>query len=320
MNMVRAGGAVAVGSLLICGVSVLAEDISVTTYYPSPRGVYEQLQTTKATSLATDVANPGNVGIGVMATTAVNKLTVVGGVSIGDAATYAVAPAPTNGLIVEGNVGIGTPNPVNQLGVGGGASIGNAYTNDAAPANGLIVQGNVVIGASTAPTGTNYQLFVRGGNAVNSPGIGVHGGIDISGQYSCGQGIDVSEHIAGSPALQQPLQPGDVVVVDAWRDETITLTAKAYDPSVAGIVATQPGVLLGAQLDGHAIALVGRVPTKVTTENGPIHRGDLLVTASKPGYAMRGDPKRIRAGTVIGKALGELERGEGVVTVLVNLQ
>lgn len=35
------------------------------------------------------------------------------------------------------------------------------------------------------------------------------------------------------------------------------------------------------------LAVVGIVPCKVTTENGPILVGDLLVTSSTPGYAMK---------------------------------
>jgi hypothetical protein len=46
------------------------------------------------------------------------------------------------------NTGIGTTSPNDTLGVGGNMAIGAyAYTNTAAPANGLIVQGNVGIGS-----------------------------------------------------------------------------------------------------------------------------------------------------------------------------
>jgi len=118
----------------------------------------------------------------------------------------------------------------------------------------------------------------------------------------------------------RPLEPGDVVIVDPEHDEHVALTTRAYDPMVAGIIATKPGMLLDADTTGGSVVLVGRVPTKVTTENGPIHRGDVLVTASKPGYAMRGDPQKIQIGMVIGKAMGELDDGDGTIVVLVNLQ
>jgi hypothetical protein len=55
-------------------------------------------------------------------------------------------------------------------------------------------------------------------------------------------------------------------------------------------------------------------------ENGPIHPGDLLVTASRPGYAMKGTDRSQMFGAVIGKALGHLDSGIGVIEVGVTLQ
>jgi hypothetical protein len=40
------------------------------------------------------------------------------------------------------------------------------------------------------------------------------------------------------------------------------------------------------------LGVVGVVPTKVTTEGGAIQRGDLLVTSSTPGHAMKGDHRQ----------------------------
>ena len=53
-----------VGLLLASAVYAIAEDITLTTYYPSPRGVYQELSTTSNTYLAT---LGGNVGIGTTA-------------------------------------------------------------------------------------------------------------------------------------------------------------------------------------------------------------------------------------------------------------
>jgi hypothetical protein len=47
------------------------------------------------------------------------------------------------------------------------------------------------------------------------------------------------------------------------------------------------------------VAIAGRVPVKVSLENGPIQTGDMLTSASIPGYAM----KATRPGMVIGQAL-----------------
>ena len=88
---------------------------------------------------------------------------------------------------------------------------------------------------------------------------------------------------------------------------------------VAGVISTEPGVLLNQNEKGYKLALVGKVPTKVCNEGGAIKRGDLLVSASIPGYAKKaGDNPK--AGTVIGKALGNLDSQKGTILVLVNLQ
>jgi hypothetical protein len=68
------------------------------------------------------------------------------------------------------------------------------------------------------------------------------------------------------------------------------------------------------------MAMMGIVPTNVTAENGAIHPGDLLVTSSTLGYAMKGTDRNRMLGAVIGKALGGLDSGKGVIEVVVTLQ
>jgi hypothetical protein len=68
------------------------------------------------------------------------------------------------------------------------------------------------------------------------------------------------------------------------------------------------------------MAMMGIVPTKVSTENGSIARGDLLVSSSMPGYAMKGTDRDRLTGAVIGKALAPLQSGSGVIEVLLALQ
>jgi hypothetical protein len=68
------------------------------------------------------------------------------------------------------------------------------------------------------------------------------------------------------------------------------------------------------------MAIVGIVPCNVSTENGPIRRGDILVTSSTPGYAMRGTDRGRLPGAIVGKALQPLEMGKGTVEVLITLK
>jgi hypothetical protein len=87
-------------------------------------------------------------------------------------------------------------------------------------------------------------------------------------------------------------------------------------------------VVLGNKADSTAddwddsrpvLAIAGRVPTSVTTENGPIAVGDLLVASSTPGTAMRGDPS-VSVGAVVGKAMEPLSEGVGSIMVQVMLR
>ncbi len=72
-------------------------------------------------------------------------------------------------------------------------------------------------------------------------------------------------------------------------------------------------------MSGPALALAGRVPTKVNDQGGAIHIGDLLVASSEAGRAMRA-PAHPEPGTVIGKALQDSDETEGTVEVLVMLR
>jgi len=67
------------------------------------------------------------------------------------------------------------------------------------------------------------------------------------------------------------------------------------------------------------LAVTGRVPCSVSTENGPIQVGDLLVASSTSGVAMKGNPEE-SMGAVVGKAMEPLEEGEGVIVVQVMLR
>lgn len=91
--------------LLVTGVYALAEEVTLTTYYPSPRGVYNQLRTEDETLLA---QSAGGVGIG-MSSTPRSKLAVFGNATIGTG--FIASAGPPNGLAVQGSIGAGTTLP-----------------------------------------------------------------------------------------------------------------------------------------------------------------------------------------------------------------
>ncbi len=117
-----------------------------------------------------------------------------------------------------------------------------------------------------------------------------------------------------------PPEPGDVVIID--NEGGIRRSFERFSTSVVGIISTSPAQILREDLkDAAAVTLSGIIPCKVTIENGPITPGNLLVSSSIPGYAMRAgsDPA---PGTVVAKALGRLDKDKetGVIEVLVTLK
>lgn len=178
----------------------------------------------------------------------------------------------------------------------------------------------------TAEQRSNGSIAVfRSGNPgavnvarINSAGRGFfNGGTQASG-------ADVAElvpHVSGA----EP-QPGDVVEIDPEHPDHFRLAGSPNSTFVAGVISTAPGMLLNAPgadesvtPPGVALALAGRVPVKVSAENGAVHPGDLLVASSTPGHAMRA-PANPAIGTVIGKALESLDNGTGTVQMLVMLR
>ncbi|WP_461346530.1 beta strand repeat-containing protein [Bradyrhizobium sp. USDA 4451] len=110
----------------------------------------------------------GSLLIGVNGTPYLNNLGVGGNVAIG--AGYAnTNAAPSNGVIVQGNVGVGTSAPLNALDVSGGSVIGTGYVGTTtAPSNGLIVQGNVGIGTQSSSQPLDvYTTSTSNGLALN---------------------------------------------------------------------------------------------------------------------------------------------------------
>jgi hypothetical protein len=98
-------------------------------------------------------------------------------------------------------------------------------------------------------------------------------------------------------------------------------SATPYSTLVAGVYATKPGLMLTEQnaeqnqLDNMVpMGVIGVIPTKVCMEGGAIKRGDLLVTSSLSGVAMKADPDKVKVGQVLGKALQDFN-GTGVVKI-----
>mgnify|MGYP001585353540 CR=1 FL=1 len=114
------------------------------------------------------------------------------------------------------------------------------------------------------------------------------------------------------------LEPGELVSLDPNVINGVKRTVRPYDSQLIGVISTEPALLIGGQDDGVTavpVALAGRVPVKVSTENGPVKPGDMLTSSSFPGVAM----KATKAGTIVGQAMTGFD-GEGIGSVMVFIK
>jgi len=148
------------------------------------------------------------------------------------------------------------------------------------------------------------------------------GDIEVTGDVLLG-GMDCAEDF--DVADPETALPGTVMVMsEAGKLEP---SRYSYDRKVAGVVSGagsfRPGLILGREKSTRRrtpIALIGKVYCRVDADLSPIAVGDLLTTSSTVGHAMKAtDPARA-FGSVIGKALGPLASGQGLIPVMVALQ
>lgn len=209
----------------------------------------------------------------------------------------------------EGDFKIGNDNYRMKFGVAiGGAGAGTCSIRAQGGTNTLALGGGDDNRLMIKPTGVEV---VNG--TLTTPIITITGGADIAEPFPVNSETGV--------------EAGSVLVIDASDPGNLELSHSPYDTRVAGVVSGAGGVNPGLTLSqedmfesGEDVALNGRVYVRATTENGPIRPGDLLTTSSLAGHAMRATDRDRWPGAVLGKAMGLLENGEGLVLALVNLQ
>ena len=305
--------------LFVCvmclGIASIAEEITLTTYYPAPYGAYEELTTTGNTYLATD---SGSVGIGTtgpgsgklavnvdgtrnlkirstidlansVALWSVNNAETTNYPMEFRAADYLFTNVGTKLSIMGGNVGIGTTYPTAKLHVNGNIK---AVLNSAA-------------GSPMKYNSTTGEI-----------------------------GFDIAELFEAT----QEVEAGDLLVIDETEDLKLRKNSRPYEKGIIGVVSGSPAILFeGSELNiapapggftkgtRPPVALAGRIKCKVSLENGPIEKGDLLTSSSAPGYAMKATDRDKSFGAIVGKALEPFDGGPdaeetGEILILITLQ
>lgn len=119
-------------------------------------------------------------------------------------------------------------------------------------------------------------------------------------------GMDVAENFLLNPKceeLNNCPEAGDLVSIN--EEGFIEKSKIPYDKKLIGVVSTKPTLTLGKEishLKHQPVALIGRVPAKVSLKNGSIEIGDFLTSSEIEGVAQKATQK----GRVIGVALQSL--------------
>lgn len=166
----------------------------------------------------------------------------------------------------------------------------------------------------------------KGGLCVDSDG-----GCQASttGRISAVSFVTASSDLAENYYSDETLAAGDIVLTKGGN-----MVGKAQlenQTAVIGIVSTKPGIILGLENDNptldmppeatgiYPVALAGRVPVKVNTENGNISVGDPISLSSEAGVAR----KASEPGQIIGYALedydGPTEENNGQILIFIDI-
>ena len=242
----------------------------------------------------------------------------------------------------DGNVGIGTTSPGEKLHVVGNAKVVDAGGNDAVvlQADGLGSAGQIsmydndgtqtvrIVAAESSTTGSEIKLSKADGTTTIEIDADFNGdGRIITQELQITGGSDLSEQF-DIDGVKGAVKPGMLVSIDPKRPGKLLISNEAYDNKVAGIISgaggIKPGMMMGQKdsaADGvYPVALSGRVYCWADASTGAIRPGDLLTTSSIPGHAMKVSDHTRALGAIIGKAMTSLEKGKGLVLVLVSLQ
>jgi excisionase family DNA binding protein len=223
-------------------------------------------------------------------------------------------------VATTGNVGVGHNAPSVRLDVSGQTRLRNSafqlifHDTDTAVDEYVITTSNSNSLAFWENGTTERFNFGFGANAnAAADGVWQDNAFDLAEDYPVATG--------------ETLEEGDIVTIDSVEKEKVRRSSTESDAKVIGAVSYHAAQLSGVwatdsengYVDGYQpIALIGRVPVKVTTVNGPIKNGDPITSSQLKGVGMKAD----KAGVIVGKALESYEDTDpnnvGKIMVYIN--
>ena len=202
------------------------------------------------------------------------------------------------------SISVGQVVNTNANGIGNIGSAGTYFGNlfvSAVNAATVSAAGNITAeNFITNGTASVTSITKTGANGVGNIGSASNTFNTVFAKATSAQYADLAERYSAD----QDYEPGTVVIFGGSQE--ITQSTQSHDPRVAGIVSTQPALVMNDAAVGllvATVALTGRVPCWV---QGPVAKGDLLVTGDRPGTAQK--LGSWTPGCVIGKSLEDLDR------------
>ena len=281
-----AGNFTITGCLTVNGTTTTINNTTVETT--------EYVSTIDATTVrATTLGNTGATLTGTLSTASQPNITTLAGVtSIGASGSTTLTgilqtAAQTNitsvgtltGLTVSGAI---VPNANATVNLGSTSAYWNALYSASATHNSITVGGQGILPAANVAVniGSSSSWFN------NIYGTAIHAAY-----------ADLAENYTADAEYA----PGTVVVFGG--DKEITVTTTSHDTRVAGVISTDPAYLMNGATVGLPVAMTGRVPCQV---QGPVTKGQVLVTSATAGVAEAIDNTRFLPGCIVGKALGAI--------------
>ena len=270
--------------------------------------------------LFSNVAEPVGTQVDVFSANVIYDNLVVGGIIGGNVRQTTSSTAPTNPYVGDQWYDTSTDilfqyenDGTNKVWVDITSPVAVANTSAIVTGQSLSVTGSGSVGGTFTATNNitinaanNSVAIINGGTS----GIGNIGAVgatfntafikSTSSQYA-----DLAEKYT----TDSDYAPGTVLVFGGSAE--VTQSTKSHDTAVAGVVSTDPAHFMNDKSAGIAVALTGRVPCRV---QGPINKGDLVVTSNTPGVAERLDETKWRPGCVIGKSLEQINY-DSIVTI-----
>jgi len=169
----------------------------------------------------------------------------------------------------------------------------------------LNISGNgTIAGSFTAniisvnPYGAATAIINAGSTGVGNIGSSTSAFNTVFAKASSAQYADLAEIYISDDHYAA----GTVVIFGGTKE--ITISKVAHDSAVAGVISSNPAYLMNTNANGLPVALQGRVYCQV---QGPINKGELVVTSDISGVAQRLILSQWHPGCILGKSLEIIE-------------